>query len=101
MLSNLMVACRPSRWKASPAIAYKDQFLYVDGIKNISSKSIQGLTIVKLSFYETTNMAEASAQVAPQVNRALFPPGALPQVIRFDASSLPVGQLVLDSKSKA
>jgi len=82
----------------------QNQFLYVNGIKNISSKNIQGLTLIKLSFYESTNMAEASAEVALQVNRAqsFFPPGALPpQVIRFDASSLPVGQLVLDSKSES
>jgi len=82
----------------------QDQFLYVNGIKNISSQNIQGLTIVKLSFYESTDMAEASAQVALQVNRAqsFFPPGALPpQVIRFDASSLPVGELVLDSKTES
>ena len=32
---------------------------------------------------------------------AFFPPGALPpQVIRFDASSLPVGELVFSSKTK-
>ncbi|MBB6498316.1 efflux RND transporter permease subunit [Pedobacter cryoconitis] len=82
----------------------QDQFLYVNGIKNITSKNIQGLTILKLSFYESTNMAEASAQVALQVNRAMafFPPGAQPpQVVRFDASSLPVGQLVLSSKSES
>jgi multidrug efflux pump subunit AcrB len=82
----------------------QDQFLYVNGIKNIESKNIQGLTLIKLSFYERTNMAEASAQVALQVNRAakFFPPGALPpQVIRFDASSLPVGQLVFSSKTRS
>ncbi|MDP4213050.1 MAG: efflux RND transporter permease subunit [Bacteroidota bacterium] len=82
----------------------QDQFLYVNGIQNIESKNIQGLTLIKLSFYENTNMAEASAQVALQVNRAskFFPPGALPpQVIRFDASSLPVGQLVFSSKTKS
>ena len=82
----------------------QDQFLYVNGIKGISSKNIQGLTLIKLEFYESTNMAEASAQVALQVNRAqaFFPPGALPpQVVRFDASSLPVGQLVLDSKTES
>lgn len=73
-------------------------------IKNMESKNIQGLTLIKLSFYEGTDMAEASAQVALQVNRAskFFPPGALPpQVIRFDASSLPVGQLVFSSKTKS
>ncbi len=82
----------------------QDQFLYVNGIKTIESKNIQGLTLIKLSFYESTDMAEASAQVALQVNRAskFFPPGALPpQVIRFDASSLPVGQLVFSSKTKS
>src|ERR1700761_1475557 len=82
----------------------QNQFLYINGVKSITSKNIQGLTLIKLSFYESTNMAEASAQVALQVNRAssFFPPGALPpQVIRFDASSLPVGQLVLDSKTES
>ena len=79
-----------------------DQFLYINGIKNIESKNIQGLTMLKLTFYEGTEMGEASAQVALQVARsqAFFPPGALPpQVIRFDASSLPVGELVFSSKS--
>jgi multidrug efflux pump subunit AcrB len=82
----------------------QDQFLYVNGVRNISAKNIQGLTMLKLSFYENTNMAEASAQVALQVNRAMkfFPPGALPpQVIRFDASSLPVGQLVIASTTRS
>lgn len=82
----------------------QDQFLYVNGVRNISAKNIQGLTMLKLSFYENTDMAEAAAQVALQVNRAMkfFPPGALPpQVVRFDASSLPVGQLVISSKSRS
>ncbi len=81
----------------------QDQFLYVNGIKNITSKNIQGISILKLTFFESTDMAEASAQVALQLNRAMtfFPPGALPpQVIRFDASSLPVGTLVFSSTDK-
>ena len=80
-----------------------DQFLYVSGIKNISSKNIQGISILKLVFFEHTDMAEASAEVAVQLNRAqqFFPPGALPpQVIRFDASSLPVGTLVFSSNDR-
>jgi multidrug efflux pump subunit AcrB len=81
----------------------QDQFLYVNGMKNIESKNIQGLSLIKLTFYASTDMAEASAEVALQVNRtmAFFPPGALPpQVIRFDASSLPVGELVFSSKTR-
>lgn len=86
------------------ATRMQDQFLYVNGIKNIESKNIQGLSLIKLNFYEGTDMAEASAQVALQVSRtmAFFPPGALPpQVVRFDASSLPVGELVFSSKTRS
>ncbi len=86
------------------ATRMQDQFLYINGIKNVESKNIQGLSLIKLTFYEATDMAEASAQVALQVNRtmAFFPPGALPpQVIRFDASSLPVGELVFSSKTRS
>ena len=86
------------------ATRMQDQFLYVNGIKNIESKNIQGLSLIKLTFYENTDMAEATAQVALQSNRTLafFPPGSLPpQVVRFDASSLPVGELVFSSKTKS
>ena len=86
------------------ATRMQDQFLYVNGIKTIESRNIQGLSLIKLTFYENTDMAEASAQVALQVNRtmAFFPPGALPpQVIRFDASSLPVGELVFSSPTRS
>jgi multidrug efflux pump subunit AcrB len=81
-----------------------DHFLYIDGVKNIESKNIQGLTLIKLSFYEATDMAEASAEISIQVNRCLsfFPPGALPpEVVRFDASSLPIGELVFSSKTRS
>ncbi len=94
----------PQQMEGFFATRMQDQFLYVNGVKNIESKNITGLTLLKLSFYEGTDMAEASAQVALQVNRAMkfFPPGALPpQVIRFDASSLPVGELVFSSKTKS
>ena len=86
------------------ATRMQDQFLYITGVKNIQSKNIQGLTLLQLTFYENTDMAEASAQVALQVSRAqsFFPPGAVPpQVIRFDASSLPVGELVFSSKTRS
>ena len=94
----------PKQMEGFFATRMQDQFLYVNGIKNIESKNTQGLSLIKLTFYENTDMAEASAQVALQVNRtmAFFPPGALPpQVVRFDASSLPVGELVFSSQTKS
>ncbi len=94
----------PKQMEGFFSTRYQDQLLFVNGVKNIETKNIQGLCLVKVAFYEGTDMGEASAQVAIQVNRsmAFFPPGTLPpQVVRFDASSLPVGELVFSSKTKS
>jgi len=93
----------PAQMEGFFATRMQDQFLYIGGIKEISSRSVQGLTIVKLAFYEGSDMAQAAAEVAIQVNRAMkfFPPGALPpQVVRYDASSVPIGDLVFSSKTR-
>ena len=79
---------------------YVNLLLYVSGVKSIESRNIQGLTLIKLTFYEGTNMAQAAAEVVSYANRAQasFPPGSQPPfILRFDASTLPVGQLVLSS----
>jgi len=93
----------PAQMEGFIATRYQDQFLYVSGIKNIDVKDVQGLALIKLSFYEGTNMAQAAGEVASQVNRVLsyLPPGTVPPtVVRFDASSLPVGELVFQSKTE-
>ncbi|GAB3752364.1 efflux RND transporter permease subunit [Spirosoma pomorum] len=82
---------------------YVNLLLYVSGVKSIETKNIQGLTLIKLSFYEGTNMAQAAAEVSAYSNRAqaIFPPGSQPPfILRFDASTLPVGQLVLSSPKR-
>lgn len=79
---------------------YVNLLLYVGGVKSIETRNIQGLTLIKLTFYEGTNMAQAAAEVTAYTNRAqaTFPPGSQPPfILRFDASTLPVGQLVLSS----
>ena len=79
---------------------YVGLLLYVSGVKSIETKNITGLTLIKLTFYEGTNMAQAAAEVTAYANRAQasFPPGSQPPfILRFDASTLPVGQLVLTS----
>ncbi|GAB3334354.1 efflux RND transporter permease subunit [Larkinella ripae] len=94
----------PAQMEGFFATRMQDQFLYISGVKEIQSRSVQGLTIVKLAFYEGADMAQAAAEVAIQVNRAMkfFPPGALPpQVVRYDASSVPIGDLVFSSKTRA
>ncbi|GAA4455655.1 efflux RND transporter permease subunit [Nibrella saemangeumensis] len=93
----------PQQMEGFFATRMQDQFLYISGIKEIQSRNVQGLTIVKLAFYEGSDMAQAAAEVAIQVNRAMkfFPPGALPpQVVRYDASSVPIGDLVFSSRTR-
>lgn len=94
----------PAQMEGFFATRLLNQFLFVNGIKSISSRNIQGLTVLKLTFFEKTDMAEASAQVGWNLDRAMkfFPPGAVPpQILRFDASSLPVGSLVFSSETES
>ncbi|HLI94425.1 MAG TPA: efflux RND transporter permease subunit, partial [Puia sp.] len=79
---------------------YVNLLLYVGGVKSIESRNIQGLTLIKLTFYEGTDMAQAASEVTGYITRAqaAFPQGSQPPfILRFDASTLPVGQLVLSS----
>ena len=46
-------------------------FQYVDGVKNVESKSIQQIALIKLSFDPGTDMSQAMAEVVGQANRAL------------------------------
>ncbi len=83
---------------------FQKVLIFVSGVKAIEFKSVQGFTLVKLSFYPGTDMGQSAAEVSTQVSRAMgfLPPGAVPpQVVRFDASSLPVGQLVFESDTRS
>src|ERR1035437_10379748 len=94
----------PDQMEAYFGKQYVNLLLFVSGVKSIETKNIQGLTLIKLSFYEGTNMAQAAAEVSNFSNRAQanFPPGSNPPfIIRFDASTLPVGQLVLSSEKRS
>lgn len=82
---------------------FQKVLIFVSGVKDMDFKSVQGLTLMQLSFYPGTDMAQASAEVAMMVSRAMafLPAGAVtPQVVRFDASALPVGQLVFESPKR-
>ncbi|HBY58672.1 MAG TPA: acriflavin resistance protein [Solibacterales bacterium] len=90
----------PAQMEGFLTYYYEYHFLYVTGIEHVESKSIQGASLMKLVFYPGTDMAQAMAQVVANVNRsrAFMPPGAVPPfVVRFDAGSVPVGQLTFSS----
>ncbi|HVU98474.1 MAG TPA: efflux RND transporter permease subunit [Puia sp.] len=93
----------PQQMEGFVATNYQNIYLYIGGIKSIETSNIQGLSLLKLSFYSGTNMAQAAAEVTSLTNRAFaeMPPGTPPPIIiRFDASTLPVGQLTLSSPKR-
>ena len=94
----------PDQMEAYFGKTYVNILPFANGIKSVETKNIQGLMIMKLTYYENTNMAQAAAELGALSNRiqAAFPPGTQPPfIIRFDASSLPIGQLVLSSKIRS
>lgn len=94
----------PTQMEAFFGKQYVNLLLYVSGVKSIETRNIQGVTLIKLTFYEGTDMAQAAAEVTGFTNRAqaIFPPGSQPPfILRFDASTLPVGQLVLSSPNRS
>ena len=94
----------PSQMEGFISYYYEYHFLYITGIEHVESKSIQGASLMKLAFYPGTDMSQAMAQVVGYVNRAraFMPPGAVgPFIVRYDAGSVPVGQLIFSSPTRS
>src|SRR5579883_601402 len=90
----------PSQMEGFLTYYYEYHFLYITGIEHVESRNIQGASLMKLVFHEGTDMSQAMAQVVGYVNRArsFMPPGAVPPfIVRYDAGSVPVGQLIFSS----
>ncbi len=74
----------------------------VSDIQHIESQSLAGYGVVKIFFQSTVNINAALAQVtaASQTVLKLLPPGITPPyVLTFNASSVPILQLALSSKT--
>src|SRR6516225_2063620 len=83
---------------------YEYHFLYISGIHHVESRNVQGVALMKLFFHPETNMAQEMAETVQFVNRsrAFMPPGSVgPFVMLFDTGSVPVGYLVLSSKTRS
>jgi multidrug efflux pump subunit AcrB len=90
----------PQQMEGFMTYYFEYHFLYITGIEHVESKSIQGAALMKLVFHDGTDMSQAMAQVVGYVNRAraFMPPGAVPPfIVRYDAGSVPVGQLIFSS----
>ncbi|HSN26586.1 MAG TPA: efflux RND transporter permease subunit [Kofleriaceae bacterium] len=94
----------PSQMEAQLTGYYEYHFLYIAGIEHIESQSIQGMAMLKLYFHPGTDIAQSMAQVTAMAFRAtsFMPAGTLPPfIVRFDAGSIPVGQLVFSSDTRS
>src|SRR4051812_42697205 len=90
----------PAQMEGYLTYYYEYHFLYITGIEHVESKNIQGVALIKLQFHPGTNMAAAMAETVAYVNRAraFMPTGTIgPFIMRFDAGSVPVGNLVFSS----
>ena len=93
----------PSQMEGYLVYYYEYHFLYISGIEHVESRSIQNVGLLKLFFHPGTDMSQALAQTISYVERAraFMPPGTVPPfVIRFDAGSVPVGDLVFSSETR-
>jgi multidrug efflux pump subunit AcrB len=93
----------PAQMEGYLTYYYEYHFLYITGIEHVESKSIQGASLIKLQFYPGTDMSQAMSETVAYVNRAraFMPPGTVPPfIMRFDAGSVPVGNLVFSSDTR-
>jgi multidrug efflux pump subunit AcrB len=75
----------------------------VNGIRNLESTTLQGVTITRIYFQPDVSIDLALSQVTASTNsiRAALPPGINPPVVmRFSASTVPVIQLALSSNQE-
>ncbi|HEY0184705.1 MAG TPA: efflux RND transporter permease subunit [Rhodopila sp.] len=75
----------------------------VNGIRDMESTTLQGVTITRIYFQPDVSIDLALSQVTASTNsiRAVLPPGIQPPVVmRFSASTVPVIQLALSSSKE-
>jgi len=74
-----------------------------DHLEHIESRSLLGIGIIRVYFRGQVDPDVAASQVISLVNGELqnLPPGMLPpSILKYDASAIPVGNLVISSSSR-
>jgi multidrug efflux pump subunit AcrB len=74
----------------------------VNGIEHIESRSYNGYAVIRVYFQPSVTVDLAIAQITSIVQTILrtLPPGTFPpQILKYDASSVPILQLGINSKS--
>ncbi|MBS1994714.1 MAG: efflux RND transporter permease subunit [Cyanobacteria bacterium SZAS LIN-2] len=93
----------PAQMEGYMVTFYEQHFFYISGVEHVSSRTIQGASVMDIYFQPDADMADAMAQVVAQVSRsrAYMPPGTVtPFILRYDVGSVPVGFLVFSSETR-
>jgi multidrug efflux pump subunit AcrB len=75
-----------------------------DHLQHIESRSLLGIGIIRVHFRPEADADVASSQVISLVNGEMqnLPPGMLPpSILKYDASAIPVGNLLITSASRS
>lgn len=76
----------------------------VSNVKNIESQTVSGISVIKIYFHPGADIAAALAEVSAVSQTVLrrMPPGTNPPLIlRYNASSVPILQLSISSKTRS
>src|SRR3954447_4374688 len=74
-----------------------------DHLDHIESRSLLGISIIQIYFRPNVSGDIASSQVISLVNGEMqnLPPGMLPpSILNYDASAIPVGNLIVSSQTR-
>src|SRR5262249_43940663 len=74
-----------------------------DHLEHVESRSLLGIGIVRVYFRPEADADVAASQVISLVNAEMqnLPPGMLPpSILKYDATAIPVGELVISSASR-
>ena len=99
-----MAAWTRRRWKGSSSTTTNTISSTSPASSMSKANRSRASALIKLQFHPGTDMAQALAETVTYVDRAraFMPTGTVPPfVMRFDAGSVPVGDLVFSSKTQA
>lgn len=93
----------PSEIEGAITLRLEQLFLQASYVEHIESKSLPGVSLIKVYFQSSYNVNDAMAEITSLTYSALryLPQGVFPPIIiKFGAASLPIGTLTVNSETR-
>lgn len=93
----------PSEIEGAITLRLEQLFLQASYVEHIESKSLPGVSLIKVYFQSNYNVNDAMAEITSLTYSALryLPQGVFPPIIiKFGAASLPIGTLTVNSEMR-